>query len=316
MALDGELRHLVSEQIQELLDQELTPEEEASVQEHLAVCTRCQSEVDSWGLLFSNLAGLPELDPSPAFLQEVLQKAPVWEPLGKRAHGWLAARKTNRREEAHIPAGSIQDFLENLLPVQPAGRMEAHLASCGSCGEEVQEWKNLFGSFQPLGHFAPKSGFAERVMAQVLVPAPVPLPAGRWSSLPGRALVGARSLLPKTRHGWAVVGGVASAPTITMAALIYLVFSRPLLTPGTFGSYVLWKASALVDTLVATVSTGVLESAVLFRAYSLFEPLTQSPFLLGFGGLAFSLISAGSLWVLYRNLIVTPSDDRYARARV
>ena len=81
MALDGELRHLASEQIQELLDQELTPEEEALVQEHLAVCTRCQSEVDSWGLLFSNLAGLPELDPSPAFLQEVLQKAPVWEPL-------------------------------------------------------------------------------------------------------------------------------------------------------------------------------------------------------------------------------------------
>jgi hypothetical protein len=101
-----------------------------------------------------------------------------------------------------------------------------------------------------------------------------------------------------------------------MAALIYLVFSRPLVTPGTLGSYLFWKASILVDALVATVSTGVLESAALGRAYSLLEPLTQFPFLLGFGGLACSLISAGALWVLYRNLIVTPSDDRYVRARV
>jgi hypothetical protein len=34
------------------------------------------------------------------------------------------------------------------------------------------------------------------------------------------------------------------------------------------------------------------------------------------GGLLFSLFSAAALWVLYKNLIVTQSDDRYARARV
>jgi hypothetical protein len=34
------------------------------------------------------------------------------------------------------------------------------------------------------------------------------------------------------------------------------------------------------------------------------------------GGLVFSLVSACALWVLYRNLIVTPPDNRYARARV
>jgi hypothetical protein len=101
-----------------------------------------------------------------------------------------------------------------------------------------------------------------------------------------------------------------------MAALIYLVFSRPLLTPGAFGSYLLWKATALADAVVSAVSTGVVESTTLFRVYSLLEPLTQSPFLLGLGGLALSLISAGALWVLYRNLIITPSDDRYARAQL
>ena len=316
MAFDGDLGHLTPERIQEFLDQQLTPQEEVVVREHLAACTQCQSEIQAWGLLFSDLASLPELDPGPAFLHEVLEQAPVREPLGDRARGWLAARKARRHEEVHIPVGSIQDYLENLLPAQPTARLEAHLASCDSCGNEVQEWKDLLGSFKPLGHFAPRRGFAERVMAQVLVPAPVLAPSDRWSSLPGRVLAWARTLLPKTRHGWAVVGGVASAPTITMAALIYLVFSKPLLTTGTFGSYLLWKALALFDTLAATISTGVLESAALFQAYLLLDSLTQSPLLLGLGGLVLSLISAGSLWVIYRNLIVTPSDDRYARARV
>jgi hypothetical protein len=109
---------------------------------------------------------------------------------------------------------------------------------------------------------------------------------------------------------------MASAPTITMGALVYLVFSRPLLTPGNFGSYVLWKASALVESVSAAVSAAVMESAMLLRLVEILEPLARSPLFLGLGGLVFSLLSAGALWVLYKNLIVTPSDDRYARARV
>ena len=314
MAFEGDLRHLTSEQIQEFLDQELTREEEASVQVHLASCVKCQSEVESWGLLFSDLGTLPELNPGPAFHQDVLQEAPVRESRG--ALGWMGARKARRREELHIPPGSIQDYLEGLLSPQPVARLEAHLASCPACETQVREWQGLFGSFPPLGQFAPRAGFAERVMANVMVPAPVPARSRGISSLPGRAWAWARSVLPQTRHGWAVAGGVASAPTITMVALVYMVFSRPLLTPGTFGSYLIWKATALFDTLVSTGSTLVSESGVLMRVFSFFEPVASSPLLLGLGGLSFSLVSATALWVLYRNLIVTSSDDRYARARV
>jgi hypothetical protein len=153
-------------------------------------------------------------------------------------------------------------------------------------------------------------------MAQVMVPAPVPVTTGRWSSIPGRALAWARSFLPKTRHGWAVAGGIASAPTVSLVTLAYFVFSRPLVTLGNFGSYLLWKASALLNVAYAGASGVLMESETLQGLYSLLEPITRSPFLLGMGGLLFSLFSAGALWVLYRNLIVTPSDDRYARARV
>ncbi len=316
MAFEGEMGHLTSEQIQEFLDRQLTREEEVAVQEHLSACTHCQSEMEAWGLLFSDLGSLPELEPSPALLHEVLQQAPVREPLGSRARAWLAARKAGHLDEAHIPPNSIQDYLEGLLPTQPATRLEAHLASCDSCRSELGDWKALMGSFGPMGYFAPRPGFSERVMAQVMVPAPVPLRDRGLASLPGRALAWIRSMLPQTRHGWAVAGGMASAPTITLTALIYLVFSRPLVTPGTFGSYLLWKASSLFDSALALVASFVSQSSILLRVFSVLEPVVRSPVLLGLGGLVFSLISAGALWVLYKNLLATSTDDRYARARV
>jgi hypothetical protein len=109
---------------------------------------------------------------------------------------------------------------------------------------------------------------------------------------------------------------VASTPTITAAALVYLLFSRPLLTPGNLGSYLLWKASAFLNALFSSASALVVESGTLFQVYSVLQPLARSPLLLGVGGLVFSLLSAAALWVLYRNLNVPSPDDRYARARV
>lgn len=316
MAMDGNRGHLTPEKIQEYLDQQLSPGELDLVQEHLGFCTRCQEEVEAWSLLFSDLSGLPELEPSPALSHQVLEEIPVPQPHGKRATGWLAAREEKKHEGVHIPPGILQDYLEKQLGPGPTSRLETHLHACSSCQEQVQEWKQVMGVFSPLGHFAPSPGFAERVMVQILMPAPVPVRARTWKSLPRRALAWTRSLLPETRHGWAVAGGIASAPTIIMATLIYMVFSRPLLTPGNLGSYLLFKGSTVFDTLTAFVSGLVSQNATLAQWISILETVAQSPMLLGVGGLGFSLLSAGALWVLYRNLLVPPSDNRYARARV
>lgn len=317
MAWDGDMRHLTSIQIQEFLDRQLPPREAAVVQAHLAVCPRCQSEMEAWGTLFTDLSSLPEMAPSQSFHEDVLEHTPARESVTGLTQGWAAARRARRQEEAHIPQGSVQDYLEDLLPAEPKARLEAHLSSCASCSKEVGEWQALLGSIKPLGHFSPSSGFAERVMTKVMLPAAVPQRASTgWLSRPGRALAWIRGLLPDTRHGWAVAGGLASAPTITMAALMYMLFSRPLLTPAAFGSYVFWKVSTLLETLVSVGTSMALESGTLQRFYDLIGPLAQSPVLLGIGGAVFSLLSAGALWVLYRNLIVTQSDNRYARARV
>jgi len=169
------------------------------------------------------------------------------------------------------------------------------------------------GSLAALGHFHPGPGFAQRVMARVRIPAPSPV---IWSAAGRRALSWARGFFPKTRRGWAVAGGIASAPTISLGALVYLVFSHPLLSLGTFTTYVSWKASALLASLFSAVASATVESVALFRAYALLESVARSPLLVGAGGLVFSLMSAVALWVLYRNLVAAPSvESRHARAR-
>ena len=316
MVSDDRSRHLTSEQFQEFLDQELSSEERAVVQAHLAACPQCRSELESWGLLFTDLSSLSELAPGPAFQQEVLGRAHPPAPGWGLTSGWAAARQARLRDEAHVPASSIQDYLDGVLAEQPTRRLEEHLTHCESCNHGVTEWRALMETMKPLGHFRPSPGFSERVMSEVMVPAPVTQSRRDWTSLPARTLGWMRSLLPSTRHGWAVAGGVASAPTITVAALLYLLFSRPLLTPGAIGSYLVWKGAAFFDAAMAAVTAFMQENEVLLRLAEFVEPLAQSPYLLGLGGLLFSLISAGALWVLYRNLIAPPSDDRYARARV
>ena len=313
MTTDGDMRHLTSEQIQEFLDQGLTPPEEALVQEHLSVCPRCQGELEEWSLLFSDLGSMEELIPGPAFSQEVMARLPVRRPLAARIRGWMGAGDSVAAPETHLPASRIQDYLEGALPAPEAAEALVHMTTCEPCQRETRGWEVLFGALSGLGRFAPSPGFAQRVMARVQVRAPVPAP---WVQTGSRVLGWARGFLPQTRHGWAVAGGIASAPTISIAALFYLVFSHPLLSVGNFTTYVLWKASGLLSSLTSAVAGAAVDSVALFRAYTLLGTLAKSPVLLGFGGLAFSALSALALWVLYRNLVATPTvEKRYARAR-
>jgi len=306
--------HLTSEQIQEFLDRGLTPKEEAEVREHLSVCPLCLSEKEAWSLVFSELGSLSEFEPSPALSQQVMARLPAREPVGARGRGWFGAGAPVGPLKKHLPVEDLQDYVEGVLPTRRAAKAQAHLAACQPCQTEVKGWERLFGSLAALDRFAPANGFAQRVMAQVRIPVPMPAP---WVQAGSRVLVWARGFLPQTRRGWAVAGGIASAPTISMAALLYLVFSHPLLTVGSFTTYASWKASTLLSSFFSSTATAVVDSVALFRAYSLLGTLARSPLLVGVGGLVFSLMSAIALWVLFRNLVVTPSaDGRYARARV
>jgi anti-sigma factor RsiW len=314
VATDDDMRHLTSEQIQEFLDQGFSPQEESVVQEHLAVCPRCQAELEGWQFLFSDLGDLDELTPDPAFSQEVMARLPVRPSWAARVRGWFGAGSPAASPEKHVPSGRLQDYVDGVLPAPQTAETLVHVTACEVCEKEAKGWKDLFGALATVERFAPAPGFAQRVMARVNARVPLPAP---WIEAGNRVATWVRGFLPQTRNGWAIAGGIASAPTITMAALVYLVFSHPLLSAGNFATYVLWKGSALLSSLVSAVAGAAVDSVALLEAYTLLGSLTGSPLLLGFGGLAFMALSALALWVLYRNLVATPTVEKhYARARV
>jgi hypothetical protein len=213
--------------------------------------------------------------------------------------------------------------------------VEAHLAACASCRGEVKSWEAVFGSLDGVERLAPSPGFAERGHG----PGPDPRPSRfrcpgpfrrphpyRWACWPtarlrgiprvlGRGFALARRTFPQTRRGWAIAGGVASAPTITLVALLYLVFSRPLLTAGAFLAYASWKVSALLGSMASLLGTGCW-LAPPSTASGALEALAVSPLLLGAGGFVFSLLCGIALWVLHRNLLVAPSNEGYAHVRL
>ncbi len=303
------MRHLTSQQMQEFLDRSLSPAETASVEEHLSACPACREELDGWRLLFSDLETLPELEPASTLSERVMAELPLRRPLGARVRRWVGIGSP----EEHLPQERIQELLDGSLSSRQAGRARKHLAACRPCQEEASAWERVFAPLASLSRFAPSAGFAERVMARVRFPTPVPSPL---AAAGGRARSWARRLLPRDRRSWAVMGGMASAPTITMAALLYMVFSHPTLTAGTFATYAYWKVAAALSSIYSLAAGAAVESTTLMWAYSLAGSLLESPLLVGAGGLAFSIMSALALWVLYRNLVAaSKAEEPYVRVR-
>ena len=66
--------HLTAERIQAFLDDALSRDERAEVQEHATFCGRCHTELETWQLLYSELGELPELSPAPNFRDRVLAR--------------------------------------------------------------------------------------------------------------------------------------------------------------------------------------------------------------------------------------------------
>ncbi len=65
---------------------------------------------------------------------------------------------------------SLEEYLAGVLPPAEQRRLDAHLATCARCRQEVsgmQEITSLFASLKPAEPIEPSLGFASRVMAQV-----------------------------------------------------------------------------------------------------------------------------------------------------
>jgi anti-sigma factor RsiW len=304
--IDG---HLGAETLQAFLEGELSVGERARTEEHLASCARCAGELDGWRFLFDELGTLPTLAPERSFHDRVMAGVRPAEALPWAAR--VAAFMGLGARDRHPASEGLQDFADGVLSGRRAARVRSHVDDCPACAGDVALWRSLNAGLSDLPHLAPAEGFAQRVMAQVRVPAPVPAPVPEWR----RALAWARGMVPHTRQAWATICGVAVTPVTTLGLVLWTVFTHPAITPGALVAFTWWKASGLASAAWTAISKTVLESESLFGVYSFFGSLVHSPSALAAAFLFFSLGTVAAAWVLYRNLLpAQKAEGRYAHA--
>ena len=320
MIRDHSQEHLSAERIQAFLEGELPARELAGVEDHLSACRRCSGEVEVWQHLFGELGDLTALRPHEGFADRVMMgvRLPQPRPLAARLRDRLTALLPGAVPGEHVEGGRLQDFVEGLLPARQAARVQTHLDDCGTCSKEVVAWRSVLARLDGLEHFGPAEDFAARVMHGVRVPAAVAArrttPARSWLAAARESFSWLGALVPHTRKAWAAVSGVAVTPMATLGLLLYTVFSHPTLTPGALVSFVGWKVTAFATTATEAARAVLLESTGLFRVYTFMESLVAAPAALAAGLLVFSGLMAAATWVLYKNLIATPTvDGHYAR---
>jgi hypothetical protein len=72
----------------------------------------------------------------------------------------------------HLTTDEIELWAQGLLPAARA----MHLADCSLCRVEAERERKIILELVQLPKFAPSTGFADRVMAQVKIPTP----SGDW----------------------------------------------------------------------------------------------------------------------------------------
>lgn len=310
--------HLSAERIQAFLDGLASPEEAARVQEHVAACGRCRAEVEAWDALFEGLGTWADVSPVPEtrLAERVLAALPASPPpraFPARAAARLWSRlapgadRPPATHPAHLPPERIQDLLEGRLPRRDALSAQGHLHACQACRLEAQAWRTFLAGIGELPALTPSPGFAERVMAhvriQLALAAAHPTPAERV-----RLLV--RSVSPRTRRRVAALAGAGVTPGVTLALMVYTVFSRPMVTVGGLGSF-LWlqgsDALALWLGGLAERSGGI---PALLGAASTLDSVSGSPVSLALTVAGLGCVLLASSWVLYRNVLTTPTVQR------
>jgi len=141
----------------------------------------------------------------------------------------------------HLDAITLERLAEESLSSVEATAARRHVDACPRCASELGAYESLFAALRQLPRYAPSAGFADAVMARVVI-------APRESTV--RAWV--RKLAPNTRRGWALIGVAVAAPATPLLALLLWLMTQPLLSPTTFAQWLLMRLPT-VDVVWATV---------------------------------------------------------------
>jgi anti-sigma factor RsiW len=189
----------------------------------------------------------------------------------------------------HLDAITLERLAEGSLPSVEATAARQHVDACHRCASELGAYESLFAALRQLPRYAPSAGFADAVMARVVI-APRESPVWAWL----------RKLAPSTRRGWALIGVAVAAPATPILALLLWLMTQPLLSPTTFAQWALMRLPT-VDMVWATLVEYVLGAGAMEWVELAYTNLQAVPLaaLLGLAGfLAIGIPLSG--WGLLR----------------
>lgn len=150
--------------------------------------------------------------------------------------------------DPHLPDWMLDLLAEDALSHVERAQAEAHVKQCAACASDLEAARSVIASLDALPRFEPSPGFADAVMARVVIFDPAAAASAARS----------RRWLPQTRRGWAKLGAAVLAPLAPLATLMAWLLTHPMVTMGglwEMGSHWagerLWSAFAVAAELVA-----------------------------------------------------------------
>jgi hypothetical protein len=193
----------------------------------------------------------------------------------------------------HPSVERLNAFVERELGAGERAGVDAHLAACAHCREEVAELRSLFTALSELPRFAPTPGFADRVMAGVRVRKPVVVSTGEW----------VERLTPQSTRGWAAAAAVLALPVLGATLVIAWIMAQPGVTSQGLWTLATTFAGEALSSGWHWAWTRFAETAVagyLVRVASVLESVGRGE--IGLAMVMFATLTAGSIYVLYQNL--------------
>jgi hypothetical protein len=223
------------------------------------------------------------------------------------------------RDMKHPAAERLEAFAEGVLDESDRVVVESHLLGCPDCETRVDEWRGLFAALTDLPTFEPNVGFADRVMARVQV---ARAPGWHWSwqtvhtaiqAQAGRAGTAITGLMPKTTFGWAVAATFMALPFVVGGALLAWLMSRSYITPASLWSFVSTQAVEGARSMGAAAVSTALQTEIASWLYGYGVTFLERVGVTGVGMLiaVSCVMTVLSIWILYRNLIRTPTRETH-----
>lgn len=201
----------------------------------------------------------------------------------------------------HPSRDHLEAYCDGSLAGNERTVVGSHVAHCSSCGAEVEDWRSVFAAVAALPRFAPRAGFADRVMARVRIPDP-------WQARAGAALA---RILPRTTPGWAAAAAVLSVPMLFVGGFLAWLLSRSYVTANGLWIFATDRFAESANQVAGGAVTAALQSDVAAWLVTALNRLFDSAGARGVGVIAAltALAVVGSAWILYRYLFRSPARE-------